>query len=112
MGPMLLIGLAVVAAGGAFVGFMLFGQRTNPLPDATAATIPVEARSPRPGSGANSQLRPVREATSPSTDGEVNIRWHQRLRSSLLLLLIVAGLGTALGAIVGALILGVSLLLG
>ena len=42
----------------------------------------------------------------------MKIRWYQRIRSLALLLLVTVGLGTAFGALFGAIILVASMIIG
>jgi len=97
----LLIGIAVITLGAGAGAFLMFGHRTDPLTETTT----VNATLPRRTTVASSAPR-------PDTGGDVRIRWYQRVRSGLILLLIVVGLGTSIGAVVGGLAMAVTLLMG
>ncbi|MFN8050469.1 MAG: hypothetical protein U0Q22_03445 [Acidimicrobiales bacterium] len=110
MDSTLLIGIAVVAFGTALGAFMMFGQRANPLAETSGASGTIQAHS--------TTAPPMLTSPSASEAGltgvryDVRIRWYQRVRSGLILLLITVGLGMAIGAVIGSVALVVSLLMG
>ena len=121
MGQMSIIGLAVVVLGAAGVSLMLFGQRTNPLPDPNPDTLPAGApasTSTTRGAtavatppGADRSALPSGGLPPVGNAGGVHLRWYQRLRSFALLAVIIVGIGTAVGAVIGAAILAFSVIL-
>jgi hypothetical protein len=118
MDSTLVIGIAVVVIGTGVGAFMMFGQRSNPLTGPASASGTIPARPTGASSGGGSNLTPSTASPAvPATRREarasdVRVRWYQRLRSAFVLLLITVGLGMAIGAVVGAMALAVSLLLG
>ena len=119
MDPTLLIGIAVVALGTGVGALMMFGQRANSLAEAsgTPGTIPVApATSLSELSGSSAQYETPEELRPPVPRGlrstDVHIRWYQRLRAGLGLLLITVGIGMAFGAVLGLGALALSLFLG
>lgn len=112
----LLVGLAVVVVGAGAGAFIMFGQRANSLSDNTGDTGTIPAQTRRPAG----DLTPRSAVTDPSSrppvpralrSTDVRIRWYQRIRSGIVLLIIVVGIGMAVGAVLGAVALAVGLLL-
>lgn len=96
----LVIGTAVVVVGAIAGAIVMFGQRAHPL-ETTGAPATIPAGRPRPRASLG----------NGSGDG-VTIRWYERVRSGLVLLLITVGIGMAIGAVVGAAALFVNLVIG
>ena len=48
----------------------------------------------------------------PLEGDEVRIRWYQRVRSLFILVLITVGIGMAVGAVIGAAALAISIIMG
>ena len=134
MEPTLVIGIAIVVIGTALAALMMFGQRANPLAESNATlstslgTIPPSSETTSgelgqssgnyPGSSSGASRHRAKstsraQSSAKSIDGGgVKVRWYQRLRSLIVLLLITIGLGMAAGAAIGAVALGISLFLG
>lgn len=104
------LGLLVVALGAGLGALLMFGQHANPRPGTAPSTV---GTLPAGSAVTASRLTGSSAVVAPrSTGGDVRIRWYQRVRSGLVLLLITVGLGMAIGAVIGAGALAVNLLLG
>ena len=104
------LGLGVVTLGAALGAFLMFGQHANPRVGTAPTTVGTLSGDP---SGATRPLTaPSGAVPRAASDGDVRIRWYQRIRAGLVLLLITVGLGMAIGAVIGAGALAVNLLLG
>lgn len=120
MDSTLLLGFAVIALGTGVGAIMLFGQRANPLAKSShvPGTIPVEptseaARLTSPSGQRGRRAQGLGAAVPRGLrSSDVHVRWYQRVRSGLMLVLITVGIGMAVGAVIGAGALAVSLLLG
>jgi hypothetical protein len=119
MDTTLLIGLAVVGLGTALGALMMFGQRSNSLAETgvVSGTIPASSAGTARELSAPSARRELPEEMRPPVprglrSANVRIPWHQRLRSGLVLVLITVGLGMAVGAVLGAAAMAITLLIG
>ncbi len=91
-----LVGLCVVVVSALITYPLLFGRRPEP------ATVPVGTRrmpSTRPAA-------PVERASH-----DVRIAWWQRVRSVVALLIVIAAVAAAIAVVLGAVVLGIGLLL-
>jgi hypothetical protein len=103
MGWTLFIGFALLGAGTFYVRFVLFGHDPIAASDNEAPTV----------SAARSVARPVTQGSLQRPDaGPVAIRWWERGRAVIGLLVIMAGLGATLAVVIGGAIFVLSLLLG
>lgn len=119
MEPMLLIGIGIVALGTGLGAFVMFGQRANSLAETrpTSGTIPLTpAVASRRLSTSSVRLETPEESRPPVPRGlrstDVRIRWYQRVRAALGLVVLAVGIGMAAGAVLGLGALFVSLYLG
>lgn len=97
----------------------MFGQRANSLTEAagTTGTIPrTPAPAPRRLTGPSARAETPESSRPPVPRGlrstDVHIRWYQRLRAGLGLVVLAVGIGMAFGAVLGLGALVLSLYLG
>ncbi|NLA36576.1 MAG: hypothetical protein GX868_12965 [Actinobacteria bacterium] len=116
----LLIGLVIVVVGLIAARLTLFETRDSLSADPaahrtlTVATAASPDTGPQPDSGGrvSTGLRAAVGVHRPTGRPSVNIRWYQRLRSALLLVLLAVGFGMAIGGVLGLAALLVSFVLG
>lgn len=91
-----LVGLGVVVVSALVTYPMLFGRRPTP------ATVPVANRR-------MPSARPAAPVERVSHD--VQVAWWQRLRSTLVLLVVVAAIAGAIAVVLGVIVLGIGVVL-
>lgn len=111
MDSTLLIGIAVVIIGTGAGAFVMFGQRATSLAEDTTGTGTLSAAPRRPTRDLSTATGPRPPVPRALRSDQVNVRWYQRLRAGLVLVIITVGIGMAIGAVLGIGALAVSLFL-